>query len=411
MKKFFIAILAILFVSGAVYAAELELSGSYYVRGTYVDNGTGQLDDDDDVRPLDPDGPAEYEAQSYYDHELDISGSFIISDETFVNFRLELLDADWGRASDGSLDDNIEVQRGWGGHTFVSTGTKLETGLMTGGGWASAFGETTGGRYRIKATQTTSFGALVGVVEKSEELGDATEDSEADDEDTFLIALVTKVGDINVLPAIALKLDGSYPADRYDDETDTIVQVLLGADGAFGDVDFVFEFNYIDATFDSDTPAKDFSVWGAFLDVGMTMDALNFGGFLAYGSVDDEQGVPFSFGDDFDGNGGAMMGNQFAFGAPDAIGGSTYLGAYIGYAVSDALSLSAHVGYAMANDDLESVTAVEDDTAVGLTAGGSYKISDAVTYAVGGGYGQISKDTGSDPDAVVKAWHKITYAF
>lgn len=408
MKKFFIAILAILMLSGAVYAAELELSGSYYARGRYLDNPAA-LDDGGD--PF-----------MNYDHELEINGKFAIEDTSYVNFRFEIVDQNWpGDGSSeavnddpaedpisiGQLDDNLEVQRVWGGHTF-STKTNLEAGLMTGGGWSSAFGEATGGRYRVKVVQPTEFGTLIGLVEKQAELGSEVEDSEKNDSDGYAVALVTKAMDLTIEGLVFYIANGTN--DLADDKLDTTILFDLGVSGPIGPLNLVSEFMYWDYSFD-ETDLDDYSLYGIYIDLSMTMDAFNFGGFLAYGSTDDDTGAGFNFGDDFDGNGNEMIGNEFSFGGTDAIGGATYFGVYAGYAVNDALSLSGQVAMAIANSDLDTASAAEKDEATSLSLGGAYKITDAVTYSVGFGVSQISRDEGDDPDDQMKAWHRIKWVF
>jgi hypothetical protein len=408
MKKFFIAVLAILMMSGAVYAAELELSGSYYTRGRYLDNPSAQDDGGD--------------AFMNYDHELEINGKHVISDTTYINWRMEIADQNWpGDAGKeaanadptgdaitiGQTDDNLEVQRVWAGHTF-GTKTNLETGLMTGGAWSTAFGEASGGRYRVKATQPTEFGTFIGILEKAAEYGSSVDDSEKNDWDNYALALVTKAADFTIEGLLFYINNGSN--DLNDDKYDTTILVDLGVSGPIGPVNLVTEFLYWDYQFD-ETDQDDFDLYGIYVDASMTMDALNFGAFIAYGSVDDDTGIGFNFGDDFDGNGSEMIGNEFAFGGADAIGGSTYVGAYAGYAFSDALSGSAHIGYAMANDDLATASAAEEDTCTALSLGGAYKITDALTYSVGAGFSAISRDEGGDPDDQSKVWHRIKWVF
>jgi hypothetical protein len=394
MKKFFIAVLAIMMVSGAVYAAEMELSGSYYARGRYLDNPNAS---DDAADPF-----------ANYDHELEINVKHVLSDTTYIRWRMEIADETWGVAGENDLDDNLEVQRVWGGHTF-DTKTNLEAGLMTGGAWSTAFGEASGGRYRVKAVQPTDFGTVIALVEKQQEFGDnVTDDSEKNDSDGYALGLVTKAADFKIEGLIFYIRNGAN--DLTNDKYDTTVLADLGVSGPIGPVNLVSEFLYWDYSFD-ELDQDDYNLFGIYVDLSMTMDAFNFGGFIAYGSVDDDTGVGFNFGDDFDGNGSEMIGNEFAFGGTDAIGGSTYVGAYVGYAFNDAMSGSAHVGYAIANSDLDTATAAEDDTASSLSLGGAYKITDAVTYSVGAGFSQISRDTGSDPDDQMKLWHRIKWVF
>jgi hypothetical protein len=152
------------------------------------------------------------------------------------------------------------------------------------------------------------------------------------------------------------------------------------------------------------------------------MDALKPGLFFAYGSVDEDTEQGFNFGPDFDGHGAQMIGNEFNFGGDGAIGGATYVGAYCDFAASEVLSFTAQISYAIANADLNhqeldddgeatGFATQEDDTAIDVSLTAAYKITDAVTYSLGGGYASISKDEGDDPDPGYKLIHKFNIAF
>jgi hypothetical protein len=394
MKKFLVALLAVLMLSSVAYAASIDVDGSYYVRGRYLSNPTASLDGD-------------FDAYTNYDHELDLWGQINVDDTTFVRFRFEIADEVFADPTEDDTDDNIELQRVWGGHTF-GTGTKLEFGQMTGGAWATSFGEASGERYRIKVTQPLPIGTLLGVLEKNAELGSSTEDSEKNDADTYMLGLVTKAGPVNIKPLLLYALNGSN--DLADDSYDTTTAFLLGLDGMFGIVGFESEFIYKSYSLDESTAGGEdsYSLLGIYADVYAKLDAVKPGLFVAYGSVDKDSGMEFSFGDDFDGHGAEMAGNEIGFGTdPDAISGSIYAGLYCDFAASDALSFFGQVGYAKGNSD----GSREDDTLMDLSLRGSYKITDALTYTIGGGYAKIDLDSGSDPDPGYKLYHKMAIAF
>jgi len=399
MKKFMVALLAVLMLSSVAYAANMDFSGSYYVRGRYFSNPSLTLKDD-------------YSAFANYDHELDLNGQINVDDTTFVRVRFEIADENWpGDGSDytntDQRDDNFLTQRVWGGHTF-STGTKLELGKMSGGAWAYSFANTEGDFYRVKVSQAIPMGTLIGILQKDAENGSSVEDSEKNDVDTYYLAAVLKAGALNIKPLLGYNVNGAH--DLNNDKYDTLTVVDLGLDGVFGIVGFETELQYKAYNFD-ETDTDNYSLLGLYADVYAQLDAVKPGIFVAYGSVDKDSGAAFSFGDDFDGHGAEMIGNEFAFGGTDAIGGSTYFGVYCDFAASDALSFYGQIGYAKANKDLATATASEDDTALDISAHGAYKITDAVTYKVGAGYAKVDKDQGEDPDPGYKIWHSFNIAF
>ncbi|MDJ0783031.1 MAG: hypothetical protein QNJ22_13735 [Desulfosarcinaceae bacterium] len=398
MKKFMVALLAVLMLSSAAWAASVEVDGSYYVRGRYFSNPGLDLEDD-------------YDPFSNYDHELDLWSQINVSDTTFVRFRFEIADENWPGDGGGiASDDNLEVQRVWGGHTFTN-GTKFEFGKMTGGTWATSFAEAGEARYRLKLTQPLPIGTLLAIIEKKAENGSSVEDSEKNDSDAYYVGLVTKAGNINVKPLVGYINDGSQ--DLTDDGYRNTFLFQLGLDGTFGIIGFESEFDYTNINYDDGADVSpggedSASLFGLYFDVYAQLDALKPGVFFAYGSVDDDAGLVFNFGDDFDGHGAEMIGNEFAFGGVDAIGGATYFGAYVNFAASDALSFFGQIGYAQGNSDHPTI---EDDTALDISARGAYKITDAVTYTVGGGYASVDRDAGDDPDPGYKLYHKLAISF
>lgn len=417
MKKLFVTVLAVCFLAGMAQAAEVEISGDYYVRGQYVSNPS-QVSTDPDPEPF-----------GLYDHELDMTAKIVVDDNTFISINAEMRDEIWTQSATHGVeidptatttqtieyDDNIEIRKLWAGHTF-STGTKLELGRMSGGSWATDFGNTADDFYRIKVTQPIPMGSLIFIVQKNVENGNDVEDSEASDSDTYYVAGVFKVGEINVKPLIAYKIDGTLddpaaPA-AYGDDTDTTTSIHLGIDGVFGMIGFESEFIYTSANRDS---GEDYTIWGAYGDVYAKLDPAKVGAFIAYGSVDDDAGVAFAFGDDFDGHGSLLLGDLTSFGKADQIAGAMLAGIYGEFNATEDLSFTAQLAYAKANEDLDKVTAAvgasKDDTATDISVIGKYKITDAVTYEVGGGYITIDRDSGDDPDPGYRLYHKFEISF
>ena len=330
MKKLFIALLSVLMAAGFVYAAEEEasifdFSGMLNTRGSYIENGA-------DLQTL----PGEEEKAGnymYYDMEFDGTLKITPTDKSLIYLNFEIHDENFDVSPTDSQgktgDDQIAFKRAYGSYNF-DTGTSVDFGLMTGGAWAFAFGDSANGTYRVKVTQKTDFGVLVGLVEKNTERGDeywqepvaddpltihddeATPgytdgngpwDAEEDDADTYALAMVTKLGDITIMPLLKYATVGT---PERDEETDLTVMALdLGVSGAFGAIGFESEFIYADYSYDLDgNAAEDYNVMGLYANVWTTMDAFKVGGMAAYGSYDKDGGTAgtgagFGFGEDF----------------------------------------------------------------------------------------------------------------
>jgi len=475
MKKLFIITLAVLFLSGAAYAVEYDFSGMINTRGTYISNSSGEQE----------------EAGSYMDYDMEFDASLGIrpteKDLIFLNWEIQDkgFDASPLAGGDSPSDDNIFFKKAYGSHKF-DTGTKLDFGLMSGGSWATAFGDNGDSFYRVKVVQTTGFGAVIALVEKNKEMGSNTSkeptaavaavpavdfvpddpstpliderveavpavpavpadpgytdfDAEADDGDTYALALITKVGDINIKPLLKYVTFGHLEADE---ETDLTVTALdLGVDGSFGAIGFEAEFIYASYVYNTDTdranPAalldptapltladdEDYTKTGAYLNVWTAMDALEIGGMLAYGSYDKDGGtmgggagfgMGFDFGPghwvmDWDSFGSSENGEYFA---------STLVALYGSFSASDAMSFYGCVEYMMSNEE---ETYYEGATGTVLSANMAYSISDNVTYSIGGATGQFTfadwdnaagvEQDKLEADPFTRAFHKITISF
>lgn len=407
MKKLIALTFAMLFLgAGIASATDFSLSGSYYVRGSYFDNtgGTG----------IDVDG------YGNYDHELSVDSVWQIDDTTKVFARFEMRDETWGKgnlnwwagegATDTANDDNIYVEQVWGAHTFGNGGT-LTVGLMSAGAWGTAFFDKGDEAYRIKWVQPTSVGVVIGILEKGDagERGNAITGDDTDD-DTYILAMVSKLGDINVKPLILY-------SDNYSTALADDVEVYLGMlafDGAFGAVGFEAELDYLKV--DMPDGMEDPSTWGAYLNLWMTADALKFGIVGAYGSYDDDAATGFDFGDDFEAGGAMIMGDDIIFGNGSANSSNQDLTAgqlialYADYAVSDKLSIGAYLGYAECGYDDNSEW--DGATVWELSVDATYAITANLTYKVAAGTAELEYgDDTPDPDKAYELYHKLSFAF
>ena len=210
MKKLFFALLCVLLTAGFAFAVDVDLKGMYYARGSWIDNSSGLNGDGNNG--TDQEDSWDY---FYFDHELDLTARLLVTDKTRIVINMEIKDENWLNSNTDNraeqtgrdLDDEIDIKRVFSSHTFDAYGTVLDLGLMTGGAWFSGFGDNANGRYRVKVTQPTEFGPVIGIYEKNNELGSSNpnfggtsgiKDSEDDDYNAYYLAMVTKLGPVNL---------------------------------------------------------------------------------------------------------------------------------------------------------------------------------------------------------------------
>lgn len=465
MKKLFIVTLAVLFAAGAAYAVEYDFTGMINTRGLYLENNSGLQGDKNTF-------PGDTSDFMFYDMEFDADVKIMPSDKTLIFLNMEIHDEDFSQSPTGSDDktgdDNIVFKRAYGKYTF-DNGMSTQFGLMTGGAFGTAFGDSGDGYYRVRLDGAASFGNWGVILEKLDEqgrnaFGDNNSgpvdikgwEAEDDDSDGYAAYLVTKAGEVTLNFLAKYANDGIVvggPNDPWGFEKEGAdVDVMVGvvaAMGSFGNIGFEAELDIADYSFDGkdiDVGAindievpEDYTVWGLYGNVWMTMDAVKIGGYAAYASHDEDSGASFDMGADFyygQGIGenqsvggfsyndfiddGSLTNNKGAF------KGVTLLGLYADYAVNDALSFFANVSYWMSNEkdayitdptDVDYGDKVDspwkDATGYELTLMGTYKLADNVTYSAGGAYGQYDIDDSdiADPDAYITLLHKIQINF
>nr|NJM01248.1 hypothetical protein [Desulfobacula sp.] len=288
----------------------------------------------------------------------------------------------------------------------------------------------------------TQIGAVIGILERpNSTTGEQGSKAigENNDTDIYHIAMVTKLGDVNVKPIL------SY-INANNNNWATDVQQILGQisiDGKMGALGYEADFSYRDV--DRTIPAvagnantQDYELFGAYANIWYQMQALKIGGFIAYGSWDEDAQQGYDFGDDFApgkllimgddllGEGLGNVGNQT--GADGGMVGTTLFGIYGEYAVTDKLTLHAVAAYATPDRD-KATNAVDllnvnaalrannakkwDDADIFEISGGfAYKITPSLTYDGGIGMADVNfGDNSVDPDTIVEAFHRLSFAF
>nr|NJM02460.1 hypothetical protein [Desulfobacula sp.] len=433
MKKLIALMFAVLFLgAGIATASDLSMTGSYYVRGQYYDGVTYDMN------------PLHDKSYAYYDHELSVDTKWKMDDTTFVTARFEMRDENWGGANSpvengspatqtATFDDNIIVEQVWGQTTFAN-GILLQVGLMPAGAWGTSFASTSAEAYRIKTHIPTSIGTVIGILERghaannnlqasagatgSSEQGNSTW-GEDEDDDIYHLALVTKVGDVFIKPLLTYKNLQSNTAMMDIDQ----FAAQLTLEGTMGKLGWETDFMYVNTDTGADTISKDFDLFGAYGNVWYQIDAFKVGGFVAYGSYDKDAQVSFDMGDDFAPGGLLIIGDDL-FDIEDGnplttqqhMGAGTLFGLYGEYAVNDKLSLSAVAAFATVNREGATagttLAAWDDADIFELSGGFVYKITPSLTYD--GGIGMATVEFGDntvDPDTIVEAFHRLSFAF
>jgi hypothetical protein len=431
MKKFLFAFLCVLLTAGFAFAVDVDLKGMYYARGSYIDNSSGLNGDG-------PDGSATEDSWDYFyfDHELDLTARLLVTDKTRIIVNMEIKDENWlngntdnRSASDqGGLDDEIDFKRVFSSHTFDAYGTVLDLGLMTGGAWMTGFGDNANGRYRVKVTQPTEWGPVIGIYEKNAELGPSNpvypgesniKDSEDDDGTAYYLAMVTKLGAFNLYPLLGYVDASNVVRDQGSDGIQQMI-FFLGTSATFGDLGFEAEFNYIDLKTDV-TGAEDYNRYGIYGNGWWNIGAGKVGLIAAYGSWDNDGGTGFGFGEDF---------TPTVFGADwtniGTTGRSEYMAVtllqlYGSLAMSEELSLWGNGTYWMSNSDEQANGADDfwkDADGYEIDLGLDWKLTDQVTYSIAGAFGKISLDSnaandanGDSPDAFARLYHRFKIDF
>lgn len=404
MKKLIALVFALVFVgAGTLVAADLKMTGSYYARGSYFDNISGQL--------------TNAEETTNYDHELSVDTTWKIDDNTAVFARFEMRDETWGTgtptendiigASASQFDDNIIVEQVYAWHKFAN-GHTIRVGKMPSGAWSTLFQDNGSEAYRVFYSAPTPFGVFIPILQKNVERGnELVAGSEDTDNDAYFLGIITKFGDINVQPLFGYVNDNALVTGS---ET---AFVHLGILGTFGNIGFESEFGVVDVDPDA-AAAADTTTYGAYLNVWMTSGALKFGALGAYGSYDKTSattGRAHDFGDDFEAGGALILGDDLTFFGGNDLSAGQLIAVYADYALNEKLSIGGYLGYAKCGVDRPG-NAWDGADAWEISADVTYKITPNVEYKVAAGMAQLEWGNATpDPDKAVELYHKLSFNF
>lgn len=405
MKRFLLV--ALLLVSAAsAYAADLKITGDAEVRGV--------------INNAEYDGDTVYK-DKFFDADFNFNAALVLTENTTIFTKLTFdAQQDEGTATvpDSEASDAVAmlgVERAYISTKFLPALT-VDAGLMGGGMWGTAFGNTETNVTRIKGTYAVSDDIKVmAIYEKVYESNETTFDAgtpalgpiagfadydlewtDKGDTTSYYLAANIKAGAFTVMPLFKYQVKetevwiynnavkGGAPVAKSDAEPWSF-KADIAVTGDLGMIGFEAEVIYEMVKWD-DFPAKDDeSKYGIYADVFAKLEMAKAGVALFYESADKTDGT-FAAGTDFD---------FTLLTEDDSLAG--YMGGKL-YAseikIVDKISADVAFAYVMqTNDD------VFEDSFFEVDAGVNYAIDAATTYTIEGGYiAGTEKDAGTDDD-------------
>ncbi len=441
MKKLLlVAVVLSLFVANA-YALEMQVFGHYEQNGVYVvNNSLG--DDDDKVGPN--------QDRAFFDQTLRIWTRLLVDPRTTITVRTTVMDGrllGTGTNAVTAGNGDVVLDRAWISYKLMD-GLTADLGRMTGNnytvGWASGLYDGTyresGGRDQFKATyivndEVSVYGVYVKNWESSTQapgnpqaFGEQTNGSDAY---AGIFGAKMKFDDIFVNPYISYFWDGSvYTTNpttgnlrHLDPSAIYSLYVEGGMAPALG-LNAILALGYTMGSGSGDAYAKDYSAYGAYLDVSYIQEQFTVGAFVAYSSYDKKDGW-FEFGGDFD---KTIVIDDY-LGDEWGVPANTMLQIYAAFDLIERLDLALSGSYYMSNVDSKDATPTlgrlrgqangigEDTNAYEIDATLSYAFNPNTTFSIGAGYAQINDvyipaaDETYSPDAIIKAFWNVYTAF
>lgn len=422
MKKLIALAVALIFLSvtGIAVAADITMSGDYFVRGSYQKNAEGAAND---ALQGPSSGVGVESGTMYYDHEFNLNATWNIDDNTSIITQFEMRDDSWGTddpvegtqfngtAAPGTdsiaeLDDNIIVEKVYLWHKFAN-GHELKAGLMPSGAWGTLFQDDESEAYRLRYDIPTTAARIIGIIQKVSEKGSMDNgQGESEDVDAYILGILTKAGNVNIKPLFVYKKAGN---------SSDVLQTNIAFDGTFGNIGFESEFGITDINYESAYTAnnptkKDSRTYGAYLNLWHAAGPVKAGILGAYGSYDDDASAAHSFGGDFDGGGAMIIGYDAGFNDSDNLAAGRLIALYADYAINDKLSMGGYAGFAKCGVD--DGTKWDGAKAWELSADAAYKITDNLVYDCGAGVAQLKWGSSlADPDKAYRVYHRLTVNF
>lgn len=400
MKRF--PLVALLLVSAAsVYAADLKITGDAEVRGV--------------INNAEYDGDTVYK-DKFFDADFNFNAALVLTENTTIFTKLTFdAQQDEGTATvpDSEAADAhtyLGVERAYISTKFLPMLT-VDAGLMGGGMWGTAFGNTETNVTRIKGTYAVSDDIKVmAIYEKNIESNQTTLDavnpawtasdtSDFGDTTSYYLAANIKTGAFTIMPLFRYQVKETevWVAEQASganlDYEPWSFKADIAVTGDLGMIGFEAEVIYEMVKWD-DLKADDESKYGVYVDVFAKLEMAKAGVALFYTSDDDKKGT-FSAGEDFDFT--LIAEDMFFENLAGFMAGKLYAS---DIKLVDKITADVAFAYGMQTDkdikmlEIEGVD-VGEVTFWEVDAGVTYTIDAATTYTIEGGYANI----GTEADA------------
>jgi hypothetical protein len=415
MKKF---LLVSMIVATAIcsYAADLKITGDAYVKGNWIQNSALAEEDE--------------KGYGYYDYDFNLYAAIVINEQASVNFKLTYDKAyvaggnTKGEAGKNGTGEYLSVEYAYIKYKF-NTGTIVDFGMMSGGTWATKFGETESPAMRIKVTQVVAPElTLLAIIQKSQENGAAKSgvyvtsadgttsvDNESNDNDTYYLAAILNLGPIAIKPLLVYGRDGNNQEYNHANEAylKQTYSGQLGIDINLDPIGLESEFQYtkIDMDGGADGITPDTKTYAGYVNVWMKMDPIKVGVAGAYASADEIDGTA-SMGQDFN---FCIVVDEVLSEIAGGVSGFT-IGKVYAEVKLDPVTIGVAGLYGYNNRDWDTSTQSKDAAFTEFDAFITFALDANVSYTIDGGYAMLSDWSVKGHDADVYAIrHKLAAKF
>ncbi len=376
MKRILVIAISAMFVlslAATAFAADVVFSGDARSRGIWKNNY--DFDNSVDTAGLD---------SRYYDQRVRLKATVKAGDGVEVRTRLVLLDNKWDGGSGGNTVTSdyayIHVPIG---SINIDVGRQLAS-------WGNKFMAWAIKKDRLKVTSKVNGTVVGGFIDKNAE---ANAPDYTGDYNGYGALVIHNFGD----------LKGGIIVIYADDDATGLTGVMSSVftKGKVGDFGLAAEVAYLAG--DKFEDAAGNSPWGGFVHLSKNVDALTFGGAVAYatnGYTANKFFAPTVF------FGTSQPTAIMNFGAASDASTFAVVGS-VGYKATDALSLIGRVAYASLQD---MGVGGADGSAFELDAGLKYAITKNTAYTVDFG-ALMPNDMSAQDDTAIALAHKVEVKF
>lgn len=428
MKKVLSTVAALGMIAGyaaTASAVDVKLSGAYEVDGIYYNYGTGSGVNVVKSTP-------EANGDAYLMHSANVKAVLKANDKTKLVADFWLTDDSiWGKQEDliTTNGQGFEVHKLF--MEYKSPVGKFRVGRTLAGPWGLDFFNNESHANRImwwpSFAKTGPLTTLLFYQKTNEGDGDTTADDR--DQDYYEARFYVKGAPGQSIFTLAYDRNAFVAGDLT-----TQIKLKACGDYTFNNVYVKAEVEYQTGETEdrtAATPDVDIARLGFFADVGVKMDKMDVGGMFFYASGDDNgttdnersnfMSTGKGLGEDFEPlyiltgyTTGLLNGGKNAADTNMRNAGVMAIVAHADFGMTDAMSMNAAVGWAVAAD--EPAAYLDDEYGIEINAGMSYKLLDNLTYDLHLGYlmtGDFFNGASAvaDVEDIILATHHLTMEF